>query len=79
MPQASNPQQASKRVPEEYGQTILAEIENYSKHEDFRKKVKEIINEVVDTNPFAKKIKEYASEEIDKRIYQNIGFWVSSQ
>lgn len=81
MPQKNNPQKASDRVPEDYGAKIISEIENYSKHEDFRKKVREIFEDCTDSVGFMDKVKRYASREIDERIFKNVGtifIWIGS-
>jgi hypothetical protein len=38
MTQTNSPQSTSDKVPEDFGRKVITEIENYSKHDDFRKK-----------------------------------------
>lgn len=81
MPLRSNPHQTSDRIPEDYAHRIISEIENYSKHEDFRKKIKEVVEECMDSVPFMDKVRGYAKRELDERIFKNgftILIWIVS-
>lgn len=71
MPQRSNAQRTSERTSEDYAHQIVSEIENYTKHEDFRKKAKEIFNDCIETVAFKNKIKEYAGESFNDRLFKN--------
>jgi hypothetical protein len=71
MTQTNSPQSTSDKVPEDFGRKVITEIENYSKHDDFRKKVKEIFTECIGTTTFKDKIKEYAGESFNDRLFRN--------
>ncbi len=43
--------------------------------EHFRKKIKEIIGEYVDTVSFEEKVQRYAGKEIDKRALSGTKYW----
>ena len=43
--------------------------------DQMRKKVREIIKEVVGSVDFAKTIQKYAAEEMDKRLFRSLNYW----
>ena len=71
MPQKSNPQKASDRIPADFGEAIFGEIEDYSKHENFRKKVIEIFEDCTNTIEFKEKIKSHAGEAFNDKLFKN--------
>jgi uncharacterized membrane-anchored protein len=84
MPQTSN-QRASDRIPsdflEQYNKKIVEEIEEYSKHENFRVRVKTIFEDCINQVDFMKKVKTYSSETIDEKLFKNgfaFLFWLGS-
>jgi hypothetical protein len=68
-------QETADRTSPDLGRQIFNEIEDYSKHENFRKKVKEIFDDCIDSVPYMNKVKGYANEKIDEKIFKN-GFTI---
>ncbi|HVZ67241.1 MAG TPA: hypothetical protein VG917_03175 [Patescibacteria group bacterium] len=64
------------RIPSDLAESLVEKhVGRMIRDEEFRNKVKEIVNAELETVPLMKKIKAYASEEIDSRIYKSMGFW----
>ena len=81
MPRTNSSQETSDRIPANLSKAVFGEIENYSKHEDFRKKVQEIVEECTNQVTFMDKVKGYASRELDERLFKNgftILIWIIS-
>jgi hypothetical protein len=71
----NNSQESSDRVSAHIGKTIFDEMEDYSKHDNFRRRVKEIFADCVKDIDYVKQTKEYAKEAIDEKLFKNFVFW----
>ena len=71
MPQKNNAQGTFDRTSPDLGKRIFDEIEDYSRHDGFRNKVKEIFEECTGTTTFKEKIKNYAGESFNDRLFRN--------
>lgn len=66
-----NTEQLPDRIPADLSRTIEKTLADQMASEIFRKRVKEIISDEVDTVPFMDKVRGYAGREIDERIFRN--------
>lgn len=78
----SEPRTIPDEIPSALSTDLEARIDKaFSTHieaETFRRRVKEIFGECIETVDFMKKVKSYSKEEIEASIYQNIGFWIKT-
>ncbi len=77
--------EASERVSsdlfEQYRESIFSEIKKYSEHEEFRKRVQDIVDDCTKHIDFVDRVKSYAGRELDERIFKNgmlVLFWFIS-
>ncbi len=66
------------RISSELAGRVGKEFTDLLSRDETRNKIKEVLNECIDSVPFMRKVKEYAAEEIDTKIYKSINFWVKT-
>ena len=75
-----------RTIPDEIPSALSTDLETridkaFSTHieaETFRRRVKEIFGECIETVDFMKKVKGYSKEQIESSVYQNLGFWIKT-